>query len=55
MTWNFNANRDPKSCFAKMIVESASDKVVGIHYIGPDAAEVIQGFGVVIKMGATKK
>ena len=40
--------------FMKMIVDKASDKVVGIHMVGPDAGEMIQGFAVALKAGATK-
>lgn len=29
--------------------------MIGIHYLGPNAGEVIQGFAVGIKMGATKE
>jgi pyruvate/2-oxoglutarate dehydrogenase complex dihydrolipoamide dehydrogenase (E3) component len=32
-----------------LIVEVKTDIVIGFHYLGPDAAEVTQGFGVVIK------
>lgn len=39
--WNFNSSRNPKACFAKLIVHIPTDKVLGIHYLGPDAAEVI--------------
>jgi thioredoxin reductase (NADPH) len=28
--------------------------VIGFHYLGPNAGEVTQGFGLGIKMGATK-
>ncbi|WP_071058449.1 glutathione-disulfide reductase [Pelistega sp. MC2] len=38
----------------KMIVDKASDKVVGIHMVGDDAGEIIQGFAVALKAGATK-
>jgi glutathione reductase (NADPH) len=38
----------------KLIVERASDRVVGMHMVGPEAGEIIQGFAVAIKMGATK-
>ncbi len=40
--------------FMKMIVDKASDKVVGIHMVGADAGEMMQGFGVALKAGATK-
>lgn len=38
----------------KLIVEDASDRVVGLHMVGPDAGEVVQGFAVALKAGATK-
>jgi len=40
--------------FMKLIVEAATDKVVGCHMVGDDAAELIQGLAVAIKAGATK-
>lgn len=40
--------------FMKLIVEAATDKVVGAHMVGDDAAELIQGLAVAIKAGATK-
>ncbi len=40
--------------FMKMIVEDATDRVVGIHMVGDDAAELIQGLAVAVKAGATK-
>lgn len=40
--------------FMKLIVEVATDKVVGAHMVGDDAAELIQGLAVAIKAGATK-
>jgi glutathione reductase (NADPH) len=38
----------------KLVVEAASDKVVGLHMVGADAGETIQGFAVAMKAGATK-
>jgi glutathione reductase (NADPH) len=38
----------------KMVVVRSSDKVVGMHMVGPDAGEIIQGFAVAIRAGATK-
>ena len=40
--------------FMKLIVEAATDKVVGCHMVGDDAAELIQGLAVAVKAGATK-
>lgn len=31
------------------------ERVLGIHYLGPNAGEVIQGYAVAVKMGATKQ
>ena len=38
----------------KLIVDDASDRVVGLHMVGADAGETIQGFAVAMKAGATK-
>ena len=38
----------------KLIVDSRSDRVVGVHMVGPDAGEIIQGIAVALKCGATK-
>ena len=38
----------------KLIVDNATDRVVGLHMVGPDAGEVVQGFAVAMKAGATK-
>jgi glutathione reductase (NADPH) len=40
--------------FMKLIVDKASDRVVGAHMAGPEAGEIIQGLAIAIKMGATK-
>jgi glutathione reductase (NADPH) len=40
--------------FMKLLVDAASDRVVGLHMVGPDAGEVIQGFAVALQAGATK-
>ena len=38
----------------KMLVDPATDKVVGVHMVGSDAGEIIQGIAVALKAGATK-
>jgi glutathione reductase (NADPH) len=38
----------------KMIVDRSTDRVVGIHMVGTDAPEIIQGMAVAIRAGATK-
>lgn len=38
----------------KIIVDAATDKVVGCHIIGPHSGEMIQAIGIAVTMGATK-
>ena len=40
--------------FMKLLVDQATDKVIGCHMVGSDAGEIIQGLAVAIKAGATK-
>jgi glutathione reductase (NADPH) len=40
--------------FMKLVVEAATDRVVGVHMVGDDAAELIQGLAVAVTAGATK-
>lgn len=39
----------------KLVVDKASDRVLGVHMVGPEAGEVIQGFAVALQCGATKR
>eukprot|EP01060_Flectonema_neradi_P029741 TRINITY_DN4174_c1_g1_i1.p1 TRINITY_DN4174_c1_g1~~TRINITY_DN4174_c1_g1_i1.p1 ORF type:complete len:476 (+),score=127.52 TRINITY_DN4174_c1_g1_i1:77-1504(+) len=41
--------------FMKLLVDPKTSKVVGVHIVGKDASEIIQGFGVALKCGATKQ
>ncbi|MEM6682483.1 MAG: glutathione-disulfide reductase [Pseudomonadota bacterium] len=50
---NTLAERDDRSMY-KMIVDRKTDKVVGVHLLGPGAAEIMQGLAVAVKMGVTK-
>jgi glutathione reductase (NADPH) len=38
----------------KIVVDGATDRVLGVHIVGPDSGEMIQVLGIAIKMGATK-
>ena len=38
----------------KLVVEDATDRVVGLHMVGADAGEIVQGFAVALRAGATK-
>ncbi len=47
------SGRDEKA-FMKLIVDAATDRVVGVHMMGPDAGEIIQGIAIAMRAGATK-
>jgi glutathione reductase (NADPH) len=38
----------------KLLVDGESDRIVGCHILGPDAAEIVQMAAIALKMGATK-
>ena len=46
-------HREP--CHMKLICVGEEEKVVGLHGVGFGVDEMIQGFAVAIKMGATKR
>jgi glutathione reductase (NADPH) len=39
----------------KLVVDSHSDRILGIHIVGEHAAEIMQGMAIALNMGATKK
>ncbi len=47
------SGRDERT-FMKLIVDKASDRVVGAHMMGPDAGEIMQGIAIALRAGATK-
>ena len=47
------SGRDEQT-FMKLIVDKASDRVVGVHMVGPDAGEIMQGVAIALRAGATK-
>ena len=47
------SGRDTRT-FMKLMVDGATDRVVGCHIVGPDAGEMIQLIGIAVKMKATK-
>jgi glutathione reductase (NADPH) len=44
----------PRKTIMKLVVDAATDKVIGAHMLGEDAAEIMQGLGIAIAAGATK-
>jgi glutathione reductase (NADPH) len=45
----------PESTLMKLVVDKASDRVLGVHMVGADAGEIVQGFAVALVCGATKR
>ncbi|MHB0775489.1 glutathione-disulfide reductase [Halomonas sp. WWR20] len=41
-------------CLMKLVVDDASDRVVGAHMVGEEAGEVIQGIAIAVRAGLTK-
>ncbi len=52
--WNGMTTLKPKTRM-KLVTAGAEQKVVGCHIMGPGADEMLQGFAVAIRMGATKR
>ncbi len=44
----------PRKTIMKLVVDAATDKVLGAHMLGEDAPEIIQGIAVAVHCGATK-
>ena len=42
------------NCFTKLVVSKLDDRVVGFHFVGPNAGEITQGFALAVKLGAKK-
>ena len=50
---NILAGRDERT-LVKLVVEAKGQKVVGVHVLGPDAAEMVQMAAIALNLGATK-
>lgn len=50
---NTLSGRDERTMM-KLVVDRATTKVVGVHMVGPDAPEIIQGVAIAVQCGATK-
>ncbi|WP_242122619.1 glutathione-disulfide reductase [Sphingobium sp. Sx8-8] len=51
---NVLAGRDERALY-KMVVDATTNKVVGLHMIGPDAPEILQAAAIAVKAGLTKQ
>lgn len=50
---NVLAGRNERGLY-KMICDSETNRIVGLHMIGPDAPEILQAAAIAVRMGATK-
>lgn len=48
-------NGDQTRTFMKLVVRASDQRVLGVHVVGDDAAEMIQTAAIAVKMGATKQ
>jgi len=56
LEWSLSEARKTSNGFTKVIVDKLNnDKVLGIHFLGPSAGEVMQGYGTAMKKGITIK
>ena len=52
LEWTMSHGRDSHMAFVKVVTDTTPDEnVLGIHYLGPNAGEVMQGYGVSMKKG----
>ena len=47
--------RKGRRALMKLVVDQRSQRVLGAHMLGEDAAEIMQGIGIAVRMGATKQ
>lgn len=45
---------DDEKTFMKLIVDKTTNRVIGVHMVGPEAGEIMQGIGIAMKAGASK-
>lgn len=54
LEWSLSESRCRNYGFTKVIVDKSNDdKVIGLHFLGPNAGEVVQGYGVALKKSIT--
>ena len=51
LEWSLSHSRSEHQGFCKAIVDKSARNVLGLHYLGPNAGEVMQGFGTAMKLG----
>ena len=51
----YTMSAEKEQAFMKLIVDTDTQRVIGMHMCGEDAGEIIQGFAVAMRAGATKE
>lgn len=51
LEWNMTWDHPSNACYSKIIILKEERTILGIHYLGPNAGEVMQGFAVVVRLG----
>jgi len=54
MVFSFNAADAKVKSALKLVLAGSEERVVGLHCIGPSSDEMLQGFAVAVRMGATR-
>jgi glutathione reductase (NADPH) len=49
------SKREGRKTVMKLVVDQATQRILGAHMLGEDAAEIMQGIGIAVVMGATKQ
>jgi len=56
LEWIYIEEYPKDACYVKIVCRKDEDeKIVGLHYVGPNAGEIMQGFATAINLGATKQ
>ena len=53
LEWTVVKSRPRGACYLKVVCHGDDQRLVGVHYCGPNAGEVIQGFSLAVRLGAT--
>merc|ERR1712039_883859 len=54
MAYAFNTDENKVKTGLKLVLKLPEERVVGLHIIGPSSDEMLQGFAVAVRMGATR-
>lgn len=56
LEWSLSHGRQSQMAYTKVVVDKTpAQNVLGIHFVGPNAGEVMQGYGTAMKQGLTFK